>query len=214
MDDTERVEQRACQECRGPLPPPVRKDGRRLGRPVRFCSKRCSGAAYYRAHAVVTSSGTACVVCATPIAPRVRRDGRREGRQVRYCSPRCNNAAHYRAHVDDVLQRTRAYYAANREWYQAYAKAWFPKNRDKQRAAARKWRAANLDFVRARDKQWARQRRAIERQLRPLVDALVAACCTVPLDHLVAFTDEHLTELRRVLRANLERQLGVPESVH
>lgn len=163
--------------------------------------------------AVTSSPTTMCLTCEAPILPRVMRNGRREGRPLRFCSARCRSAAHYRANVEVVLQRSRAHYAANLEYYKAYAKAWFPRNRDKQRAAFRKYRLKNLDLVRAKDRENQRQRRAIERRLGPLTEALVAAC-TGPLDHLVAFTDEHLSELRRLLRANLERQLGVSESVH
>lgn len=139
------------------------------------------------------------------------RDGRREGRRLRYCSPRCNSAGWYRANVDLVLQRTRAHYAANREWYQAYARAWFPNNRDKQRVSARKYLANNLNLVRAKN----RERRVLERQLRPLFDELITACMG-PLHHLVAdFTDEHLDELRSLLLVDLERDFSaLQQSVH
>jgi hypothetical protein len=193
-----------CLMCGGPLPSRVRRDGRRGGPQVRYCSARCCQK-YCRTHAVATSSPTTCVTCGGPLPPPVQRNGRREGRRVRFCSARCRSAAHYRAHRDVVLQRTRARYAANPEYFKAYLKDWFPKNRDKQRAAFQKYRLKNPDRVRAtqleyRLKNLDRMREKGRERYR-LLRAVFRKYRLENLDRFLAREREYRLKNRDLLRA-------------
>lgn len=188
----------ACPTCDGPVPARVHPGGRRRV----YCSRRCGLLANARKWRLENRERVRAV---NLVADRKRRLNNPE-RRAYLAEWRRRNPERVCAHRRSRLE------VVGQEQLRAYAAEWRRRNPERVRAHSRKgnrnYRLNHLEQCRARGREYARQLR----RLRPLMDALVAACMR-PLDHLVDFTDEHLAELRRLLRV-IGRQFSALERVH